>query len=96
MGFACGPNPQFDALYDGGMTGHQARGGQTKQGSQTVWRSEEVRVRPQRGHHEKTPLGKAPAGFLSGRQSLCGDQKLYFTPNTAPRSPKYLPSKELL
>jgi hypothetical protein len=47
--------------------------------------------------NKKTPLGNAPAGLMeSGCQNLGGDQKLYFTPKTAPRSPKNLPSKELL
>jgi hypothetical protein len=35
-------------------------------------------------------------GLFSGQGSLGDDQKLYFTPKTAPRSPKNLPSKELL
>jgi hypothetical protein len=77
-------NPQIDARYDNGLTGHKRLDGPLKLGGSAF------------GGQEKTPPGIAPAGFLSGHQSLCGDQKLYFTPNTAPRSPKNLPSKALL
>ena len=77
-------NPQIDARYDNGVTGHKRLDGPLKLGGSAF------------GGQEKTPPGIAPVGFGSGRYSLAGGQKLYFTPNTAPRSPKNLPSKALL